>query len=205
MDKDRTFTAFAGDRLVISAEIRDTLLKVKQRLNKGERETMLIFDDRTGKQVDFNLEGSPEEVLERLPSHPLFAAQQQLRSGPGRPKLGVISREISLLPQHWDWLEEQPKGISAVLRGLVDEARRREPDQARSRSIRDATAKFMWAMAGNLPGFEEASRALYAADQERLDTLIRAWPKDIRSHILHMLGESLGILTASRASLRHQK
>ena len=114
------------------------------------------------------------------------------RAGPGRPKLGVTSREVSLLPRHWEWLEDQGTGVSAALRRLVDEARRREPEAARARRARDAAGCFMWAMAGNLPGFEEASRALYAGDEARLEGLVEGWPPDVRDHALRLARRARG-------------
>jgi hypothetical protein len=151
-------------------------------LDKRTSAAILIFDDSTGKQVDFDFRGTPEEVLARLSSHPLFVP-----AGPGRPKLGVTCREISLLPRHWEWLEKQPQGISAALRRLVEEAKQKEPDKERAKIARDAAGKFMWSMAGNLPDFEEASRALYAMDWGRFVKLIRRWPKDIRVHLRKLL------------------
>ncbi|HXL72633.1 MAG TPA: DUF2239 family protein [bacterium] len=183
MENTQSFTAFAGDRLIASGELKTTLLATKRRLDKGANAPILIFDDNTGKQVDFDFRGTPEEVLARLSSHPLFAP-----AGPGRPKLGVTCREISLLPRHWEWLEKQPQGISAALRRLVEEAKQKEPDKERARMARDTAGKFMWAIAGNLPDFEEASRALYAMDLERFEKLIRRWPKDIRAHLRKLLG-----------------
>jgi uncharacterized protein len=144
---------------------------------------MLIFDDATGKQVDFDLRGNEAQVLARaLPGQ---------RTGPGRPKLGVVSREISLLPRHWEWLEEQPNGASAALRRLVDEARRREQGRQRVRLALDAAARFMSAMAGNLPGFEEATRALYAKDRSQLESLTSKWPRDVRKHMLQLVGDTI--------------
>ena len=145
----------------------------------------MIFEDQSGKQVEFDFSGSSDEMLERE------APPQTPRSGPGRPKLGVISREVSLLPRHWDWLEQQSPGISGALRRLVDEARKREPGKQRARIAREATAKVMGSMAGDLPGFEEASRALYGKNQKRFEELIRGWPKDVRKHLLKMARESV--------------
>jgi hypothetical protein len=116
----------------------------------------------------------------------------------GRPRLGVQSREVSLLPRHWDWLEEHPAGISAALRRLVDEARRGETGADRARRVRDAANRFMWAMAGNLPDFEEAARALYAKDTARLESLVAAWPADIRAHVVR-LGRDAERLEAATA------
>jgi hypothetical protein len=134
--------------------------------------------------VDFDLRGSLDEVLARaLPATP--------RPGPGRPKLGVVAREVTLLPRHWEWLEQQPNGISAALRRLVDEARKRSPDEESARLAREAASRFMWAVAGNLPDFEEASRALFAGNRERLRSLTREWPADVRSHLFRLAGLAL--------------
>jgi hypothetical protein len=196
MENERTYTAFAGHRQIVSGNLRTMVLGTKEHLDRGESEPVLIFEDKTGNQLDFDFRGTPDEVLARLPSHPNFAtseAQGKVRSGPGRPRLGVVCREVSLLPRHWDWLEQLPGGISVALRKLVEEARKQGQGKHLARRARDAASKFMWAMAGNLPGFEEASRALFARearDQERLGELIRDWPADIRKHVERLVEES---------------
>jgi uncharacterized protein len=185
-----TYTAFAGQRKIVTADLDTMLVETKRRLDRGEAEPILIFDDRTGEQIDFDFRGSPDDVRARLASHPSFAAPEApppARSGPGRPKLGVVSREVSLLPRHWAWLEAQRGGMSVALRKLVDEARKRGQGKDRARAARDAASKFMWVMAGNLPGFEEATRALFAKDDGRLKELIRSWPKDIRAHVTQLV------------------
>ena len=172
------------------------VLQTKQCLDRGESDPVLIFEDQTGAQIDFDWRGSADDVLARLASHPWFAsaeAQGQLRLGPGRPKLGVVCKEVSMLPRHWTWLDEQPGGISAALRRLVDEARRRGQGKQLARIAREAAGKFMWAIAGNLTNFEEASRALFAKDQKRLDGLIRDWPEDIRNHVGRLVDEAVRI------------
>jgi len=113
----------------------------------------------------------------------LARAMRPLRAGPGRPRLGVVGREVSLLPRHWDWLEAQPGGASAALRRLVDEARKRDPAQQRIRQAIEAAYRFMTALAGDRPGYEEATRALYAGDRARFASLIAAWPPDVVCHI----------------------
>ena len=178
----QSYTAFAADRLIISSDLRAMLRRVKQHLDGGGA-PVLVFEDWTGRQVDFDFSGTAEEVLER-------AAPAAPKPGPGRPKLGVVSREVSLLPRHWDWLEQQPNGASAALRRLVDEARKREPGKERARRARDAAGKIMWALAGDLPDFEEASRALFAGDASRVSELIRKWPKDIRRYIQRLVDEA---------------
>jgi hypothetical protein len=177
-EDEPTYTVFAGSRHLVSADLRAMLARVWEHLEAGG-EPALIFEDRTGRQIDFDFRGTLEEVLAR-------AAPPTRRPGPGRPKLGVVSREVSLLPRHWEWLEGQPSGISSALRRLVDEARKREPDKERARLAREAAGAFMWGMAGDRPGFEEASRALFAGDQERLEGLVRDWPRDVRSHLLQL-------------------
>jgi hypothetical protein len=178
MDQPTTYTVFAGQRLVFTGDLRATLARTKEHIDGADDARVLIFDDESGRQVEFDLSGSLDEILAREDPAP--------RAGPGRPRLGVVSREVSLLPRHWDWLERQPSGISAALRRLVEEASKREPDKQRARLARDATGRVMTALAGDLPGFEEASRALYADDGERFRRLVRKWPADIRAHLLRL-------------------
>jgi hypothetical protein len=186
MEDARTYTAFAGSHRLASGPVREMLREAKTYLDAGGCESLLIFDDQTGAQVEFDFEGSPDEVIARLDDDPAFAPPPPAR--PGRPKLGVVSREISLLPRHWEWLDQQPSGCSAALRRLVEAASKTDQASQRARGARDAAGKFMWAMAGNLPGFEEASRALYAGDQVRLVELVAEWPSDIRDHVVRLAG-----------------
>ncbi len=190
METERTFTAFAGQRLIATGDIETTLRKTKEIIDGHQPGTILIFEDRTGRQVDFDLRGTPEEALARLASHPLFAAAETAarpKSGPGRPNLGVVCREVSLLPRHWEWLGSQSGGASAAIRRLVDEARKSGGPKERARMARDAAGAFMWVMGGNLPGFQEASRALYGTDYRRLEGLVRDWPRDIRDHLTRLV------------------
>lgn len=186
MDHERTYTAFAGTQLVASGPLRAMLPITKQHVDSDPPEPVLIFDDRSGRQVDFDFRGTLDEVLERVAPAPPTAP----RTGPGRPKLGVVSREVSLLPRHWEWLEHQPSGISAALRRLVEAAIKHEPGKERARRVREAVSNTMTALAGNLPGFEEATRALFAADRERFEASIREWPKDVRDHLQRLAKES---------------
>ncbi|MDD4856716.1 MAG: DUF2239 family protein [Candidatus Krumholzibacteria bacterium] len=193
METNCTYTAFAGDRLIVSGDIKTMILRTKECIDNGETSPILIFEDQTGRQVDFDFRGTPDEALARLASHPLFGPSEPRncgRTGPGRPKLGIVCREVSLLPRHWDWLSQQPGGASAALRRLVDERRKQGNGKNAARISREAAGKFMWTIAGNLPGFEEASRALYAGDHKRLEDLIRDWPQDIRKHLERLVAES---------------
>ncbi|MDP9036961.1 MAG: DUF2239 family protein [Myxococcota bacterium] len=193
MNDERTYTAFAGERFLVSGELRTLLERTKQWLDghevlpeNAERERVLIFDDQTGREVDFDFSGSLTDVLQR--AIPVIAPAG--RAGPGRPKLGVVSREISLLPRHWEWLEGQPNGISAALRRLVDEAKKREPETERARNARDAASRVMSVMAGNRPGFEEATRALFAGEMTRFEELVHDWPADIRAHVRRLMSRA---------------
>lgn len=175
------FVAFAGARRVASGPLRDVLPALKQRFDRDGSELVLVFDTETGRQVDFDLRGSLAEVLERSLPAP---------RGPGRPKLGVTSREVSLLPRQWQWLEQQPNGISAALRRLVEHASKTQPGSERARSQRGALSQMLSALAGNLPGFEDACRALFAGDDARFAQVIEGWPEDIRQYALHHAREA---------------
>ncbi len=178
-EQQQTYTAFAANKLLASGPLDTVLPEVKRLSSRRDSPPVLVFDDQTGNQVDFDLRGTMEQVLARaLPAHG--------QTGPGRPRLGVVSREVSLLPRHWEWLESQPNGASAALRRLVEEARNREPARQRARMATDATYRFMTVMAGNLPGYEEALRALYAGRRVRFEHLIREWPADIQAHVQRM-------------------
>ena len=176
---DPTYTAFAGPLRLVTAPLPEMLRQTKAHLDRKPGQTVLIFSDLTGKEADFDFSGSPDEVVARALPAP--------RSGPGRPKLGVVSREVSLLPRHWDWLETQRGGASAALRRLIDEARKADPEGDRRRQATEAAGRFMSVMAGDRPGYEEASRALYAGDVGRLSVLIGGWPEAIQTHLLYLL------------------
>jgi hypothetical protein len=185
----KTFTAFQGQRRVVSGPAGEVALVVKRMAPRPD-EPIIIFEDGTGRSIDFDLRGGDREVLARLaklvpPPVEEIAAPAEPR-GRGRPKLGVVAREVTLLPRHWEWLSAQPGGASVALRKLVDEARRASGDKDRERQARDAAYHFMSTMAGNLPQFEEASRALFADDRRRFTGLIADWPADIRDHIVKL-------------------
>lgn len=139
-------------------------------------EPCLVFDIESGQQVELDLSEPIEQLLERESGN---AAR-----GPGRPRLGVVSREISLLPRHWEYLEAQPNGASAALRRLVEQALRRHPGRERARRIRASLNHVLTALAGDRPGYEEATRALFAGDVPRLEQLIARWPRDLRDYAL---------------------
>jgi hypothetical protein len=183
-----TFTAFEGVRRLAAGPLAEIAPAI-QRAERQASEPIAIFSDATGRAVDLDLRGSVDEMLAWLAASANAADVPALSSEPrgrGRPKLGVVAREVTLLPRHWEWLNAQPGGASVALRKLVDEARRANGDRDRQRAARDAAYHFMSAMAGNLRNFEEASRALFADDRRRFTGLIASWPADIRDHVVKL-------------------
>ncbi len=204
-----TYTAFEGDTLLGKGPLTEVILKIKKRMGKADNSPALIFNDATGNTMDFNFQGSEKDVLRRLE---VFVGEADGKgkdakgkdgkgrdgkgkaaeeaAGPGRPKLGVISREVSLLPRQWEWLASQSGGASAVLRRLVDDARKKSGDALTVKQTQERTYKFLSVMAGNLMGYEEAIRALYRKDAKGFATHTEGWPKDVKRHA-EMLAEGL--------------
>ena len=186
------FTAFVGDHRLASGPLAEVALAVMKASKRLAAEPIVIFDDANGRSIDLDLRGSERDVVARLPqpaSNSENSADQRSAPEPrgrGRPRLGVVAREVTLLPRHWEWLGTQPGGASVALRKLVEQARRSSGDRDRSRAATDAAYHFMATMAGNLPNFEEASRALFADDRRRLAELIAGWPGDVRDHIVKL-------------------
>lgn len=192
-----TCTAFAGTHRLATGPVRDVARAVKTYLDAQPETQVLVFDNTSAQPLEFDLRGSVEEVLARLDRTapaPAEPAESDTRPrGPGRPKLGVIAREVTLLPRHWDWLAAQPGGASVTLRKLVEDARRAAEGADRRRAAQDAAYRFMSAMAGNAPGFEEATRALFAADAERFQSLTESWPADVRDFARELAEAALHI------------
>jgi uncharacterized protein len=171
MSAEATHIAFAGARRLALGDLAEVTQVLREALAAGETATLLVFEIATGEQIDLDLRATPPP-----------------RRGPGRPKLGVVAREVTLLPRHWDWLNAQPGGASVALRKLVEDARKNP--EARQRQRRDALYRFTSAMAGDAPGFEEAARALFAGDRLRFEANTAAWPTDVRSHALSLAEEA---------------
>jgi hypothetical protein len=175
----RLCTAFEGDRRIASGALGSVAVEVKRVFDRGESSPVLIFDDETSEQIEVDLRGSLDDVAGRYAE---TATGGDAPRGPGRPKLGVVAREVTLLPRHWDWLNDQPGGASVTLRKLVDEARRNNEAKDRVRKAQESAYRFLSTMGGNLPGFEEANRALFAGDAARFEKEVAAWPADVREH-----------------------
>lgn len=170
-----TYTAFEDFKIVCQGNIEKVALSMKEQ----KKANVLLFSDLTGREIDLDLSGTEKQVLERLKIY--SSPDAQPNAGAGRPKLGVIPREISLLPHHWEWLINQNGGASAIIRNLIDEKiSPRAGDKAKA--AQERTYKFLTSIAGNLPNFEEAIRFLYRKDKKKFADLISDWPKDVVKH-----------------------
>ena len=186
---ERPCIAYAGRRLIRKGTLREVARATKELVDRENPPAVLVFDDGTSEPIEIDLRGTLDDVLARLPIAPALDAAVSGTAGedgapraPGRPKLGVIAREVTLLPRHWEWLATQPGGASASLRRLVEAARRGSAGDDRGRQAREAAYRFMNAMAGDEPGFEESCRALFSGNRELFEALIETWPPDVREH-----------------------
>lgn len=166
-------TAFEGERRLASGPLAEVARVVAAAADPA---SVLIFA-ADARRIELDLRGSADDVVARLPLPPEAAPK-----GPGRPKLGVVAREVTLLPRHWEWLAAQPGGASVALRKLVEAAQRDPREQARA--AREATWRFLTVMAGDRPHYEEAGRALFAGELAAFEDHMADWPADIRDHAL---------------------
>lgn len=180
IERPASCTAFDGFRLIASGDMHDVAVATKHAIDAGAAGPILIFDDRSSRQVEIDFRGSLQDVMDRI------KPREPVTRGPGRPKLGVVAREVTLLPRHWEWLAAQPGGASATIRRLVEEARRGGSHGELTRQASEAVDRFMQAIAGNLPRYEEASRAYWRAERDRFHDLIRDWPSDVREHLKNL-------------------
>lgn len=178
-------SAFSGTHRIASGELRHVAMKAKQAFDASPERPVLVFDDADARTLELPLELPAADLLAWLsrPQPQVGGAPEQPRR-PGRPKLGVVPREVTLLPRHWDWLAAQPGGASVALRKLVDEARKVNAGDDRRRAAQEASYRFILVMAGDAPGFEDVARALFAGDAQRFESLLLAWPEDVREHAL---------------------
>jgi hypothetical protein len=184
---DAAYIAFEGDRRVASGNLREVISAAKETLEQRKDASVLVFDGTTSGPIEIDFRGSIDDVLARLPDVATAPAAGEeaapsVPRGPGRPKLGVVAREITLLPRHWEWLAQQSGGASVALRKLVDEARRANKDKDRIRLAQEAAYRFIAAMAENKPHYEEVARALFAGDAARFEAWTASWPADVRDH-----------------------
>ncbi|KAF7599359.1 MAG: hypothetical protein CGU28_01830 [Candidatus Dactylopiibacterium carminicum] len=176
-----SYTAFSGRQRAAAGSLADIVHALTN--TPPADATLLVFDDTSGDIVELDLHGSLEKALARLPEAPGTID----KPGPGRPKLGVVAREVTLLPRHWEWLAAQPGGASVVLRKLVEEASRSSRAKDKARASCEACHRFMSHLCGDEPGFEEATRALFAGDFDSVRTQIVRWPADLCAYAEKLL------------------
>jgi uncharacterized protein len=208
--------AFEGSNAIAQGALKDVAVASKLVMDRSSKAShplpVLIFDQRSGETIELDWRGSEVEFLRRLGHRAeqmdalttnLAAATAPAstvdttegdpgdgRRGPGRPRLGVVAREVTLLPRHWDWLASQTGGASVALRKLVEVARLSSEVKDRARKAREVGYKFMSTMAGHEAGFEEASRALFAGNQSAFDLQIAPWPEDVQRHLKKLLADA---------------
>jgi hypothetical protein len=175
------FVAFAGTARLASGALAEVAAAVLRLLEQQPHVAIITFNRETARVVDLDLRGTEQEVIARY----ALAAPPAVKRG--RPPLGVVAREVTLLPRHWEWLARQPGGASVTLRKLVEAARKADTGETNVRTRIELAYRFMSAIAGNLAGFEEAARALFAGDRTKLATLLSPWPPDIRDEVLRFL------------------
>ena len=180
----KSCTAFAGTVRIATGSLADVALCAKRAIDTDRTLPVLVFDDETSEVVELDLRGTPDEVAARMPGP---AARPR-----GRPRLGVVPREVTLLPRHWEWLRTQRGGASAALRRLVEQASRDCAGRDRVRRAQEVAYRFMHAMAGDERDFEEAARALFARDRERFDRYRAGWPADIADHASRLAAGAFG-------------
>lgn len=190
-----SFTSFDGWKRIAYGNLETNVLAVKRAIESGSSGSILTFNDHTGCVLEVDTRGTDAEVLARLSKEFPHDEVKESESGEtdqstfqqrgrGRPKLGVIAREVTLLPRHWDWLSAQPGGASVALRKLVEEAKRSTTTREDRRRTQERAYQFMSAMAGDMAGFEESTRALFAGDSQKFIELVAEWPGDVRDYAL---------------------
>ncbi len=193
---------FAGSRQIAFGSLREVALKAQECAESGPvlsgptlPDPILIFNDLTSELIEVDLRGTQDDLLSRVGAASEAGKSSQAYKDeskvdavrkPGRPKLGVVPREVTLLPRHWEWLAGQPGGASVALRKLVEQARRANIEKDRKRLAQESAYRFISTMAGNEPGFEEATRALFAGNKQLFAENTAQWPADVRSHAIKL-------------------
>jgi len=193
MDTTSEYLAFAGHKLLFAGDLLAIAQAVQTHLKSPKADLPLVFERSSGRQIDIDPSGGSADLVRRYGQDKLTdvesspAARQKTR---GRPRLGVVGREVTLLPRHWQWLDQQRGGASAMLRRLIDQERKANSDEDRIRQAQDQSNRFMSALAGNLPGFEEATRALYLLDEAGFIRETSSWPKDVAAYALALAADA---------------
>ncbi len=175
-----TVSAFLEDELIAQGPRAVVTRRIEERYPASDFSRIRVFDDATGRVTDLDYwDASADAPAEAAPASP--------PRGRGRPKLGVVSREVTLLPRHWDWLAAQRGGASATIRRLIEDARKRRSETLTAAEAREGVHRFLTEMAGDREGYEEALRALYRSDIAGVRAIADAWPEDIRRYLNRLL------------------
>jgi hypothetical protein len=206
LHRDTAAIAFLdASQLVAKATLSTVALKVKRAYECNPQAQLLVFDAVSSHVIDLDLRGSDSEIVERLPAATNGKPEAGIAKddstenvensirGRGRPKLGVVPREITLLPRHWDWLNQQPGGASVALRKLVEEAKRGSESKQHARAAMESAYRFMAGIAGDQNNYEEASRALFAGDKVGFLKQLATWPDDVRQHLEQLAENAFSI------------
>jgi hypothetical protein len=194
---DQLCAAFVGSNLIATGALAEVVHEVKRHHDAHPNDLILIFDHKKSQPIEVDLRGSMEDVFERLEKQQKPIEPKTKVKKPGRPKLGVVSKEVTLLPRHWEWLAQQRGGASITLRRLVGEAMKAADPQAEQRSAQQSTYRLMTAVAGDLPNYEDAIRALFAAEKDDFFNIIADWPEGLRHHIVQISEVAFDPLSAS--------
>ena len=192
--QSRQCVAFRGEECLAQGAAADVVAKLLAEVSNAELPQIQIFDCEDSRPIELDLRLSPEALKAQF-QKPASSEIAEIDSGVepvkkrGRPRLGVVSKEVTLLPRHWEWLAAQPGGASVALRRLVEQAKKTGAEKERVRSRQEACYRFMYAMAGDRPNFEEATRALYAREEALFLQEIARWPQDIRAHTRTLASE----------------
>ncbi len=170
---DQGYSLFAAHARLAQGPLAIVALAASEA--QAARQCVLVFNDADGSVVDLDLRGDTVDIAARY--H--IAAPAKPR---GRPKLGVVAKEITLLPDQWDWLSQQSGGASATLRKLVLAAQRGNAATDTKRMASERCYRFLYAIAGDLPDFEAACRALFATNAQAFEGFLAGWPVDIASY-----------------------
>lgn len=185
-------SVFHGPQLIARGALSEMASVVISKYSEAQQ-SLVVINDQSGAVIDIAPQGwsdlaqkaaqtGPNDLVRSLRTKPPQTTHgQSEKRGRGRPKLGVVGREVTLLPRHWDWLGKQPGGASVALRKLVETAR--QSGETEKRAAREAAYRAMNTLGGDLPGYEEAIRALFAGDIAAMDNHIAEWPEDLRAFI----------------------
>ncbi|WP_444930084.1 DUF2239 family protein [Microbulbifer sp. SSSA002] len=163
---------------IIARGTLETVIRQVKEMNTDPEP--IVFEAESCKRIELDWHSDTQVLLAELAAN--TAARKSKR---GRPKLGVTSGEVTLLPRHWEWLRQQPGGASVTLRKLVEQAQKQLSPEERISGKQQALDKFMLLVAGDTPGFEEASRALYRNSLISFEKAIHSWPDDLKKLVLN--------------------